>query len=118
MNRRFVLVTLLLTATAAFLVGLIVAGSLTPNTAQSAGGGNAPLRRAAARPTILPAGGVNFADIAERINPAVVNIDAAAQRRARAPVVNPPATRPGLLDDPSDHRRWRRSGRASCRSRW
>ena len=33
MNRRFVLVTIVLTATAAFLVGLIVAGSLTPTTA-------------------------------------------------------------------------------------
>ena len=35
MNRRFVLVTIALTATAAFLVGLIVAGSLTPTTARS-----------------------------------------------------------------------------------
>ena len=66
MNRRFVLVTLVLTATAAFLVGLIVAGSLTPSTAQSAGGGSSPLRRAAARAPALPAGGINFADIAER----------------------------------------------------
>ena len=89
MNRRFVLVTLLLTATAAFLVGLIVAGSLTPSTAQSAGGGNAPLRRAAARPTILPAGGVNFADIAERINPAVVNIDATSRGRLLLPGAHP-----------------------------
>jgi serine protease Do len=88
MNRRFVLVTLLLTATAAFLVGLIVAGSLTPSTAQSAGGRNAPLR-AAARPPILPAGGVNFADIAERINPAVVNIDATSRGRLQLPGGHP-----------------------------
>jgi serine protease Do len=89
MNRRFVLVTLVLTATAAFLVGLIVAGSLTPSTAQSAGDGGTPPRRAAARPTVLPAGGVNFADIAERINPAVVNIDATSRGRLQLPGGHP-----------------------------
>ena len=87
MNRRFVLVTLVLTATAAFLVGLIVAGSLTPSTAQSAGG--AAPRRAAARPAVLPAGGVNFADIAELINPAVVNIDATSRGRLQLPEGHP-----------------------------
>ncbi len=89
MNRRFVLVTLVLTATAAFLVGLIVAGSLTPSTAQSSGGGSSPLRRAAARAPALPAGGINFADIAERINPAVVNIDATSRGRLLLPGGHP-----------------------------
>src|SRR6516162_7723208 len=73
MSRRFALVTVLLVASGSFLVGLIVAGSLTPAPADS-------------RTSRLPAavagrgttGGtlVSFADIAERINPSVVNIDA------------------------------------------
>src|SRR3954451_16800148 len=87
MNRRFVLVTLALPATAAFLVGLIVAGSLTPTTARSDNRG-APVRPVAAR-TVSTAGGVNFADIAERINPAVVNIDATWRGRLQLPEGHP-----------------------------
>jgi serine protease Do len=88
MNRRFVLVTLALTATAAFLVGLIVAGSLTPTTARSDNGGVAA-RRVVAPAPVMPAGGVNFADIAERINPAVVNIDATSRGRLQVPEGHP-----------------------------
>jgi len=76
MSRRFTLVTLALVATVAFLVGVIVAGGLN-QAAVTAGPakriGPAPLPRptvAASTPT------VNFADVVERINPAVVNIDA------------------------------------------
>src|SRR3954471_3055129 len=73
MSRRFALVTVLLVASGSFLVGLIVAGSLTPAPADSktsrlpasaAGRGSAAITL------------VNFADIAEHINPSVVNIDA------------------------------------------
>src|SRR3954468_4465387 len=88
MNRRFVLVTLALTATAAFLVGLIVAGSLTPATARSDNRG-APVRPVAARALVATAGGVNFADIAERINPAVVNIDATSRGHLQLPEGHP-----------------------------
>jgi len=100
--RRFTLVSLVLCSAVAFLVGVIIAGG--------AGGGltpGAPIVSSAARtvppasraPLKAPAPGTavspNFADVAERINPAVVNIDAAARggrnvRRPRAP------------DDPSD----------------
>ena len=80
MTRRFTAVTLGLTATIAFLIGLILAGSLIPTPAVS-GGRSAPssgrfLRQAPAR---SPGSLVNFADVAERINPAVVNIDAASR---------------------------------------
>ena len=88
MNRRFVLVTLALTATAAFLVGLIVAGSLTPTTAES-DNGRASMRRVVPHAPVVPAGGVNFADIAERINPAVVNIDATSRGRVQLPDGHP-----------------------------
>ena len=88
MNRRFVLVTIALTATAAFLVGLIVAGSLTPTTAES-DNGRASMRRVVPHAPVVPAGGVNFADIAERINPAVVNIDATSRGRVQLPDGHP-----------------------------
>jgi hypothetical protein len=75
--RRFTLLTVVLSSTVTFLIGLIVAGGVTPGPVVS----SAP-RRPAAAPEARPAsaravaGLVNFADVAERINPAVVNIDA------------------------------------------
>jgi serine protease Do len=60
-------------------------------------------------PNALPAkasmltGAVNFADIAARINPAVVNIDATARgRRLRRPISDGQQMRPDLFDDPFD----------------
>jgi serine protease Do len=82
MNRRFALVTVCLTAITAFLVGLIVAGSLSPTPAESE-----PPREPRAGTTRVgrtPASLVNFADVAERINPAVVNIDATSRTRLGA----------------------------------
>jgi serine protease Do len=81
MNRRFAFVTLCLTATTAFLVGLILAGSLTPAPARS--GASTTPRLTTARPSSSAGGLVNFADVAERINPAVVNIDATSRGRSR-----------------------------------
>ena len=74
MSRRFALVTVVLVATAAFLVGLIVAGSMTPAPADSRT--TRPARLASARGAAPSPALVNFADVAEQINPAVVNIDA------------------------------------------
>jgi serine protease Do len=84
MSRRFALVTVLLVAAGSFLVGLIVAGSLTP----------APAVSRTTRPPSIPSGSarlastsalVNFADVAERLNPAVVNIDATSRASAQSP---------------------------------
>jgi serine protease Do len=76
--RRFTLVTVILSSAVAFLVGVILAGGLTPAPTVS----SAP-RTVTTRGGLRPAGdgpgGVNFADVAERINPAVVNIDAASR---------------------------------------
>ena len=75
MSRRFAFVTVVLVAAGSFLVGLIVAGSLTPAPAASRtnrpGGGMATVARVSSAPAL-----VNFADIAEHLNPSVVNIDA------------------------------------------
>jgi serine protease Do len=78
--RRFTLLTVVLSSTVTFLIGLIVAGGVTPGPVVS----SAPRRPAAAaeaRPASAraAAGLVNFADVAERINPAVVNIDATSK---------------------------------------
>jgi serine protease Do len=85
--RRFTILTVALVAAVAFLVGLIIAGGFTPG----------PVVSTAARPVPQPAlvarasggrgvsAGVNFADIAERINAAVVNVDATSSKTARIP---------------------------------
>ncbi len=75
MARRFLVVTLSLIATVAFLIGLIVAGTLMPSRAVSAPEPELAAARTANRETVAPAV-ASFADVAERLNPSVVNIDA------------------------------------------
>src|SRR5689334_13876062 len=100
MSRRFTFVTLALTAVVAFLVGAIVAGGIT-RSAVSAGsrpptsdpspradrGGARLASRGVGAPGVTL---VNFADVVDRLNPAVVNIDTTTRgqdkrRRSRAP---------------------------------
>ena len=76
MTRRFIAVTLGLAATVSFLVGLIVAGTMTPTPASSAPEPRLTKARAATAATAAAAAATSFADIAERLNPAVVNIEA------------------------------------------
>jgi serine protease Do len=96
-------------ASVGLLVGLVLNGTLSPVDPQAP----APQVVVAPRqPSIgappLPAlpvpGSVNFADIAERLNPVVVNIDASARgRRTRPPGEIP--RRPEIFDDPTGERR-------------
>ena len=98
MRTRFTIVTLALTAVVAFLVGAIVAGG--GRSAISAGTATKsvvtrPVAHASNAQTAAPL--VNFADVVERINPAVVNIDATARgrdarsrRRSRTGIPDPP----------------------------
>lgn len=110
MSRRFLAVTLSLAATIAFMVGLIVAGSMSPSTAMSAPA--APEAQRAISPasvSILP-GAVSFADVAERLNPAVVNIDATSRgsgrvRRTQRGLPLPDADPPDLFDAPQQRDR-------------
>ena len=79
MSRRFTLVSLALASVVAFLVGAIVAGGF--DRPQIAAEAPAPARMPARTRigSAAPSGPlVNFADVVERINPAVVNIDASA----------------------------------------
>jgi serine protease Do len=107
MPKRFTCVTIGLTAVVAFLVGTIFAGGIGRSTV-SAG---APLKTADARfvPAGRPATGtglpVSFADVVERINAAVVNIDATTRagdprpNRGSSPGSVAP---PDLFGDPRD----------------
>jgi serine protease Do len=97
--RRFTFVTLALTAVVAFLVGAIVAGGLSRPEVSARAPGKTAASRDLNRPAAaaaIPAPAVNFADVVERINPAVVNIDATARaqegrrRRNRTSVPDPP----------------------------
>jgi serine protease Do len=91
--RRFTLLTVVLSCTVTFLIGVMIAGGVTPGPVVS----TAP-RRPAPPAEAKPAGAravagmVNFADVAERINPAVVNIDAtskATRERRRGDDLDP-----------------------------
>ena len=83
MTRRFAWFTVGLTACVSFLVGMVVTGSLTPSHGDLGAGRVAVARRRATTARSMPgiAGVVNFADVAERLNPAVVNIDASSRSR-------------------------------------
>jgi hypothetical protein len=82
--RRFTLLTIALACTVTFLLGVIIAGGLTPAAVVSSAPERPPAAWELARPrraAVLP-GAVSFADVAERINPAVVNIEATSKPRA------------------------------------
>ena len=93
MTRRFLAVTVSLAATVAFLIGLVVAGTMTPAPAMSATtmSAAAPPRAPARAPATVSASpaGVSFVDIAERLNPAVVSIDASSRGGTRARPAQP-----------------------------
>ena len=94
MMRRFAVVAVVLVAVVAFMVGLVVAGSgirmpAGPLTRMSKGPLEA-LSMVAATPAAPPvfastglAGGVDFAEVASRMNAAVVNVDASSRGTRR-----------------------------------
>src|SRR3954469_17080069 len=101
MSRRFTLVTLALTAVVAFLVGAIFAGGVNRSgiVTGTPKADARPISHIPASPSL-----VNFADIVERINPAVVNIDSTTQARdsrRRRGRVSPPDP-PDPFDGPFD----------------
>ena len=83
MSKRFTIVSVLLAAVVAFLVGAIVAGGVARSSVAAGTPGKSVAGRTVIRSGASPALNnlVNFADVVERINPAVVNIDATARGR-------------------------------------
>jgi serine protease Do len=102
--KRYATVVVLLASAVSFLVGVIVAGGLPP--ASPAMTAAQPFRASERGPARLTSsaspGVVNFADVAERVNAAVVNIDAASRaghdRHRREP--DDPPTLPNGPDAP------------------
>jgi len=98
MQRRFALVSVVLIAVVAFLVGAIFAGGVSRSQVSAgATGKTAAAAKPAAHATPMATTPViNFADVVERINPAVVNIDATTRgretkrRRDRTGIPDPP----------------------------
>jgi serine protease Do len=102
MSRRFTLVTVALTAVIAFFVGAIIAGGVARSAVSAGGPAKVPSGRLTpARTTNAPAmpSLVNFADVVERLNPAVVNIDTTARGSGRRRRGNARPAEPG---DPFD----------------
>jgi serine protease Do len=119
MSRRFTIVTVVLTAVVAFLVGAIFAGVGTqPTIIAGPAQPSAAIRPAAV--ALMPPGAplVSFADIVDRINPAVVNINATTRgrdaRSRRRTLPDPPGldgqADPGPRFDPESPRRGEGSG--------
>jgi serine protease Do len=86
MTRRFTVVTVVLTAGVAFLLGLVASAPPLSSSAASAD----PPRPAAVRPVLAESRSlapmpvvVDFADVAQHVNPAVVNVEAVSRTRGR-----------------------------------
>ena len=112
MTRSLAWLTAVLTATIGFLIGIVVTGPLATAPIvvappEKLTGVFAGLLSDRAMPVGVPGapGTVNFADVAERLNPAVVNIDATARgRRVARNRVDGQPPRPELFQDPYDRR--------------
>ncbi len=78
--RRFTVISVALASTVAFLVGLILAGQFTPTPVVTTAPRSLPAPLNTPSAVNLAGGGANFADVAERINASVVNIDATSNR--------------------------------------
>ena len=79
--RRFTVLTVALSAAVAFLVGLLLAGQFGTPVVTTAP--KPTLRPPAGTPAVsLGTGAANFADVAERVNASVVNIDATSKGAA------------------------------------
>jgi serine protease Do len=103
MPRRFTLVTIALTAVVSFLVGAIFVGGVGRLAMVSGAPKALAVKPAPHPPAIAPL--VDFADVVQRTNAAVVNIEAtsrpgdARRRRGRSPSPEAP---PDLFDEPFD----------------
>ena len=105
MVRRFLVVTVLLAATVGMLVGMVLTGSMAPARANSSAPTLPPARIANA--TVAAPALASFADIAERLNPSVVNIDAVQRGngRNRRRFGMPLPDSPDMFDRPSERER-------------
>ncbi len=110
MTRRFLAVTVSLAATVAFLVGLVVAGRWMPTPTMPVGDDSAAERTAAPAyrgvahesPSSAQPPEVSCADIAERLNPSVVSIDASSRGVVRSAAQGPEGRGPLFQESERD----------------
>jgi len=102
MTRQFAWITATLTGIIGILVGIILttprvpeAGARPDTSAAIGEPGPAPERAASQPPLPVSATSINFADIAAKMNPAVVNIDATARSRRARRLITEGAQRDG-----------------------
>jgi serine protease Do len=87
----------------AFLVGAILAGGVTRSSSIAAGPVTSKSAKSVSKGAELASGPLlNFADVVERLNPAVVNIDATTSGRDPRSRRNRVPEAPGQLDGPND----------------
>jgi serine protease Do len=121
MSRRFTIVSLVLTAAVAFLVGTIFAGGGNRSAAVDASPGGAGGDEAKRTGSIRTAGRLsspltNFADVVDRVNPAVVNIDATSKaRKSRRRDRGDSDEGPDLFDGPFESAQPKRDGDSARR---
>ncbi len=117
MSRRFTIVSLVLTAAVAFLLGTIFAGGANRSAAVDASpGGDEAKRTGAIRTAGRLAPLTNFADVVDRVNPAVVNIDATSKvRKSRRRERGDNDDGPDLFDGPFESAQPKRDGDSARR---
>ena len=110
MSRRFTIVSLGLTAAVAFLIGTIFAGG--GNRSSDMGASQSTTPNGTVRTNgRLASGLVNFADVVDRVNPAVVNIDATSKaRKGRRHDKGDSDDGPDLFDGPFESAQPKRDG--------
>ena len=102
MSRRFAIVICGLATAVAFMVGLIAAGHIGPASTASGQPFRPPEWQARAATSRALPSVVDFADVAERINPAVVNIEATSRGNGSSGRARPRSDRDQLVPDPFD----------------
>jgi serine protease Do len=100
MSRRFALVTCGLATAIAFMVGLIAAGHTGSASIVAGLPLGSPERQARTTASRALPSVVDFADVAERINPAVVNIEATSRGSGSAGRARPRSDHEQLVPDP------------------
>lgn len=80
MSRKAAFVSVALASAVAFLLGLAMTGAIGPSTPTPPGASGAAASRTSPA-GLIPASLVDFAEVAARVNPAVVNVDASVPGR-------------------------------------
>jgi len=110
MSRRFTIGSLGLTAAVAFLIGTIFAGGGNRSSEMGASQSTTPTATVRTNGR-LTSGLVNFADVVDRVNPAVVNIDATSKaRKGRRHDKGDSDDGPDLFDGPFESAQPKRDG--------